>query len=1069
MKTCFRYSLSFFSTKLVLISFFLFNQILCSQGKVLESFDSASTLSDWKVYKADGVDISISEDEGISGNAIKLDYNFTKGTGYGGIQKFSPIDLPENYEFTFYLKAESPSNNFEIKFLDSTGQNVWWVNNRSYDFPNDWKKIKIKKRHIHFAWGPTSDQSLKRIDRIEFTVASVVGGKGTVWIDDLKFEILPPETNIYPEPTISASSFLIDHTPDLMLDSNLSSYWQSDGIKDQSVFIDFKTRREFGGLKVDWLKDYQAKSFDVLLSEDGNNWEKVYSVSSNQSDLSFIRLPEAESKFLKINLIESHSEKGFGISEIDFLDIKNSLTLNDFFIYVAKNSLAGDYPRYLSEQASYWTIVGVEGDINEALINEDGMVEVEKGGFSLEPILKIDGQLLNWRSINSTQSLEDNYLPIPKLNWKLTNGLNLEVKSFANGESNTSSVLYLKYSLKNTSDKNNKVGEFYLVIRPFQVNPYYQFLNLEGGAGKINSIKEQDGKIYVNGDRVIAPVTPYNSFGACTFDDGNIAYFLREGKIPENKSVLDPTNLASGVLQYDFTLKPGEEKNVYLAIPFYGEETLPENLSPELIEQKFQETKTFWKEKLNHIKFNLPKSADKIINTWKSNLAYILINRDNAGIQPGSRSYERSWIRDGSLTSSALLKSGIESEVKEFIEWYTTHQYENGKVPCVVDKRGPDPVPEHDSHGEMIYLIKEYFNFTKDTTFLRSKNENVLKAVEYIESLIAERSTDHFKNGNDSVRAYYGLVTESISHEGYSAKPMHSYWDNFFTMKGLKEAAEIQRILGETEFYKRIAKVRDTFRENLYNSLNLAMKVRGIDYIPGCVELGDFDATSTTIALTPCNELNNLPKPQVYNTFDKYYEFFKSRRDGKIDWVNYTPYENRLIGSFIYLDEPERAHELIRFFLNDQRPQGWNHWAEVVWKDYRAPKYIGDMPHTWVGSDFINAIRSMFVYESEYDSSIIIGSALYQDWIDSLDGMSVENLPTYYGEISYSIKKEENKYRFSIYGDIKLPAIGIKIKNFNGSKLPTKVLVNGKEINDFSEKEISVKEFPAEIVIYYQK
>ena len=198
------------------------------------------------------------------------------------------------------------------------------------------------------------------------------------------------------------------------------------------------------------------------------------------------------------------------------------------------------------------------------------------------------------------------------------------------------------------------------------------------------------------------------------------------------------------------------------------------------------------------------------------------------------------------------------------------------------------------------------------------------------------------------------------------------------------------------------------------------MKVRGIDYIPGCVELGDFDATSTTIALTPCNELNNLPKPQVYNTFDKYYEFFENRRDGKIDWINYTPYENRLIGSFIYLDEPERAHELIKFFLNDQRPQGWNHWAEVVWKDYRAPKFIGDMPHTWVGSDFINAVRSMFVYESapggEYDSSLVIGSALYEDWIDSPDGMSVENLPTYYGELSYSIKKNKNSYTLNYMG-----------------------------------------------------
>jgi hypothetical protein len=388
-------------------------------------------------------------------------------------------------------------------------------------------------------------------------------------------------------------------------------------------------------------------------------------------------------------------------------------------------------------------------------------------------------------------------------------------------------------------------------------------------------------------------------------------------------------------------------------------------------------------------------------------------------------------------------------------------------VPCVVDHRGPDPVPENDSHGEFIYLIREYFNFTKDTAFLRSQNLNILKVVDYIESLIAQRSTDYFKNGNDSLRAHYGLVPESISHEGYSAKPMHSYWDNFFTVKGLKDAADIQHILGETENYERICRLRDTFTENLYNSIDLAMKYKGIDYIPGCVELGDFDATSTTIALTPCNELKNLPKPQVYNTFDKYYEFFKERRDGKRDWINYTPYENRLIGSFILLDQPERAHELIEFFLNDQRPHGWNHWAEVVWKDYRYPGYIGDMPHTWCGSDFLNAVRSMFVYENEYDSSLVLAAALYQDWIDAPDGMSVENLPTYYGEISYSIKKEKETYLIKIYGDAVPPSNGIKIRNFNGGELPAKVFVNGKKIKEFNEKEISVTDFPAELIVYY--
>lgn len=1051
----------------ILFLFVMATTMINAQARMLDKFENKDG---WSFIKSDGVNLNLSIEKGYKGNAIRLDYDFTKGTGYGGIQKWFPIDLPDNFEFTFYVKAESPANNFEIKFIDSTGNNVWWDNNRNYDFPKEWKKITIKKRHISFAWGPIADHSIKRIDRIEFTISSFVGGKGTIWLDDLKFELLSPEAQSYPVPSITASSSIKDHSPDLIIDHSDKTYWQSSRVNGQYIAADFKTKREFGGLQINWLKNNYAQSFDVLLSVDGRNWEKVYSVQSNGNNVSFIRLQEAEAKYVRINLIKSNSEKGFGITELKFLDIKNSLTPNDFLIYLSKNSPAGNYPRYFSEQASYWTITGVNGDVKEALINEDGMVEVDKAQFSIEPMIKIGDSLYNWTNMKFIQSLgpyedKSEFTFVPSVTC-VCNDLKFETGVTSAGEANKDSRLDIRYSFDNLSNQP-KDFEFYMLIRPYQVNPYYQFLNLTGGVGKIHTIKEEnDGSIEAD-DKVVLFQKKYDSFGAAGFDEGNIVDLIRSGKVPQTKFAVDQNGLANGVIKYSLHLDPGERIEFFAAVPFYRGRSIDERPGIEAVPEEFNETAEYWRTKVGHIRFNLPASADRIINTYKSNLVYILINRDSAGIQPGSRSYERSWIRDGSMTSSALLKSGIVPEVREFINWYTDHQYENGKVPCVVDSRGPDPVPENDSQGELIYLIREYFNFTKDTAFLRLKNKNVLKAVDYIGSQIAERSTDHFKNGNDSVRAYFGLVPESISHEGYSAKPMHSYWDDFFTLKGLKDAVEIQKVLGEKESYEHIKKVCDTFSENLYNSLQLAMKTRKINYIPGCVELGDFDATSTTIALTPCNELNMLPKPQVFNTFDKYYEFFKKRRDGKTDWINYTPYENRLIGSFIMLDQPERAHELIKFFLNDQRPQGWYQWAEVVWRDYRNPGYIGDMPHTWVGSDFINAIRAMFVYENEYDQSLILASALYQDWIDSPRGMSVENLPTYYGEISYSIKKDQNKYLFSIFGDARLPANGIKIKNFNGSKLPSRVTVDGEEIKSFTEKEIPVRVFPAEVVIYY--
>ncbi len=56
---------------------------------------------------------------------------------------------------------------------------------------------------------------------------------------------------------------------------------------------------------------------------------------------------------------------------------------------------------------------------------------------------------------------------------------------------------------------------------------------------------------------------------------------------------------------------------------------------------------------------------------------------------------------------------------------------------------------------------------------------------------------------------------------------MHSYWDNFFALRGLKDATDIQLILGnKSEYDKNKKTIRDKFRNDLYNSLSLAIKTR---------------------------------------------------------------------------------------------------------------------------------------------------------------------------------------------------------------------------------------------------
>jgi hypothetical protein len=136
-----------------------------------------------------------------------------------------------------------------------------------------------------------------------------------------------------------------------------------------------------------------------------------------------------------------------------------------------------------------------------------------------------------------------------------------------------------------------------------------------------------------------------------------------------------------------------------------------------------------------------------------------------------------------------------------------------------------------------------------------------------------------------------------------------------------------------------------------------------------------------------------------------------------------------LIGTFVYLDQKERVHQLLDFFLRDQRPQGWNQWAEVVWRDPKTPRMIGDMPHTWVGSDFIRSIISMFVYEREIDEALVVGAGIPAAWVPEKEGLWVENLPTGYGPLTYSMRRLGGSVEVDLSGSLTIPPGGIEVRS----------------------------------------
>jgi len=319
------------------------------------------------------------------------------------------------------------------------------------------------------------------------------------------------------------------------------------------------------------------------------------------------------------------------------------------------------------------------------------------------------------------------------------------------------------------------------------------------------------------------------------------------------------------------------------------------------------------------------------------------------------------------------------------------------------------------------------------------------------------------ENQSAERRALYGLMPASISHEGYSDRPAYSYWDDFWTLAGYDGAVEIAAALDRVAEARRFAVQRDEFRRDLEASLRASISQHGIDYLPGSADRGDFDPTSTTIALSVAREQANLPQLQLLATFERYWQEFLERRDGRTGRDDYTPYELRNVGAFVRLGWRGRANELLDFFLNDRRPAAWNQWAEVVGRDARRVRFVGDMPHGWVASDFIQSVLDLFAYERAADQSLVLAAGVPNEWLAGA-GVGINNLRTPYGPLSYALRREAQRVVLSIAGGPTPPHGGL-VFAWPYADQPGAALVNGRAASWNDAGELRIYALPAVITV----
>ncbi len=610
----------------------------------------------------------------------------------------------------------------------------------------------------------------------------------------------------------------------------------------ESVTVDFGHIRSPLGAFIEWGENY-GTVFSVHLSDDGETFREVGRIETGDGDSDSFWWRSTTSRFFRLTVHEASSPEGAVINELK-LRILNKDRMPIGQLERAALAGRGDlYPQSLLGRQVYWTAVGDFARAEEALFDEYGNLEPQRGFGQVTPLLRLDRALHGApASAEISQSLAEGSLPVPCVVWSAQD---VELRETALAHSGEALV---EYQIANRSGRD-QTGALVLSVRPVQVNPYWQ----HGGHAAIDAIAVDGKRLQVN-DRIYATFSAEpDAVAIADFDGGDVIRLIDTGPKQTDRKFRSASGLLSAACEFTFSLAPGETVAFVMSCPMRNGVTPYADRAFSAVRDDVVRK---WREKLGPRRITV---GDKEVGeTIEAQTALILVNATQTAFKPGPRNYDRIWIRDGSSQALALLWAGLTDEAKDYVIWYSKRIYQNGLVPPILNmdgtiNRGYGSDIEFDAQGEFVGIAADVYRMSGDRAFLKTIFEPVVRATRFIEELCARTNSRHGPRTR-----FHGLVAPSISHEGYS-KPSYSYWDDYFALSAWRNCEYLAIEIGDRDVAAHAKSKGLALSANLARSLHLTAEMLGRGVIPASADREDVDPSSTSIAFEPCRVEDVLP------------------------------------------------------------------------------------------------------------------------------------------------------------------------------------------------------------------
>lgn len=839
----------------------------------------------------------------------------------------------------------------------------------------------------------------------------------------------------------------------------------------RSIEVSVPPRTQVSGLEVWWGGRRNGATLEARTAD--GTWTTVAEDPDSLGDFSFLaaRKPLAPA-VLRLTVGQADGQVPV-IRRLRLLGPKQVLTPTKRYEIAAARAHRELFPSSLHQQQVYWTVVGIPAGRQKSLFDEYGNLEAFKGAPMVQAVWRSEpGCAVIADGVERRHALREKWMPMPSVEWTPQPGLTVRNEAFAVRQG-AQPVTLVRYRVRNAGSQAAR-GQLSLLVRPLQVNPPWQ----HGGVSPIREIRlEGSAKrtdVRVNGRLLMASLTPANARGAAPFGahgESELTTHAAAGSVPDTLDARDEDGLAAALLRYDMDLAPGAHGDVVVAFPLgdqpHNEQTgaLPE--APPLdraaiVGRDGDASAGFdviagkvaaeWRSRFGGLDLRLPDMS--LVDTLRAQGAYMLINQTGHAMQPGPRNYNRSFIRDGSATAAALVRMGQAEVAREYLRWYTDHAvHPNGMVSPILNEdgsvnRGFGSDIEYDSQGQYIQLVADIARLDGGPESVRDYLPAVKRAMKFLQELRERTMVPGYMASQPVPERFHGILAPSISHEGYSS-PTHSYWDDYFGIKGWDDGAWLAEALGDAGTAKWAREQGAALRKSVADSIRATIAWKKADFIPASADTGDGDPTSVSIALDPTGAQDVLPARELKTTFDRYLADVRAR-DAPGALYAYTPYELRNMLTYVHLDRPDDANELLQRFLAQRRPPEWLMWPEVVHSRERHPGYIGDMPHTWIGSEYVRAIFGMLMREEA--GTLVLLPGVATSWLQG-EGIRVGALPTAFGTMRLQASGSASTLSLSLAGIRHSTPVHVK---WPSRTRPTSVRIDGIAVNTFDADGVRV-------------